>query len=179
MYIGSSLKSNHHKLAQFRETFCRNGHCQYLFSDGVGVTPFAFPASLSQTTLQHPRVGLKVVMTDFKIPKSWKNLSVKLWKKLCLWQCNNCWRLPTSNIFNRHLQKKSISSSLKNYQIKNFYWEQNVLKRIAINIVLRFIALQSPEKKNKTSCCQKMMKKLTKQQKNGQEIVKYVLRKRR
>jgi len=94
MYIGSSLKSNHHKLAQFRETFCRNGHCQYLFSDGVGVTPFAFPASLSQTTLQHPRVGLKVVI---------------------------------------------------------------------------FIALQSPEKKNKTSCCQKMMKKLTKQKKMGKK----------
>jgi hypothetical protein len=46
----------------------------YLFSDGVGVAPLSFSASLSQTTLQHPRIGLKVMMANFEVAKSWENL---------------------------------------------------------------------------------------------------------
>lgn len=49
-------------------------NCMNLFSDGVHVTPFALPASLSQPTLKGRCVRLEVMVTNFKVTKLWKDV---------------------------------------------------------------------------------------------------------
>ena len=45
-----------------------------LFPDGVGVAPLALPASLPETALEHPGVGLEVMMANLKVPEAWEHL---------------------------------------------------------------------------------------------------------
>ena len=41
-----------------------------LFPDGVGVAPLALPAPPPEATLEHPGVGLEVVVANFEVTKS-------------------------------------------------------------------------------------------------------------
>lgn len=45
-----------------------------LFPDGVGVAPLALPAPPPEATLEHPGVGLEVVVADLKVAETREGL---------------------------------------------------------------------------------------------------------
>ena len=44
----------------------------YLFPDGVGVAPLAFPAPFPEAGLHHPGRSLEVVVDHLKVPERWE-----------------------------------------------------------------------------------------------------------